>query len=176
MFEQVGRLHAVFVVVGGRAGAVGQGARAGVVAGGGDNDVDPPTACNVTDDGTGQADCTNTLTTVAVNGVTCTGAGSYLIGTAVTVDCTVPIGLTYCSDNDTVAARTFDADPATGDMTVSDPASVTAGPTAGQTAATATDTASVTVNSATEQTITVSLSTHPTTSDAGPGDCTAVDT
>jgi hypothetical protein len=141
-----------------------------VVVPGGDNDVDPPTLCAVTDDGLGSASCTGTIALLPINGVTCAVAGTFLVGTNATFTCTVPIGLTYCSDVTANTVRTFDA-TATGDFRVVLPATLVSGPSAGLAATTATDAATITVTRATAGTAIVELRTHLATSTVNT-DCT----
>lgn len=101
----------------------------------------------------------------------CSGGGDFLVGSTQTVTCTVPAGLTYCSDNDTLTARTFVA----GDMPVvlSGGATISTAQAAGLANDTLADTATVSVTGPIGSSASVTLSTHLSTSDAGPGDCTA---
>ncbi len=112
-------------------------------------------------------------TTQTVNGVTCTGGGTFLAGSNQTVTCTVPAGLTYCSDNDEADPRTF----VVGDMPVvlAGGATIVTPQAAGLAAATSSDTATVTVTGPVGGSASVTLSTHLSSSDNGPADCTATE-
>ncbi|MBE0609785.1 MAG: hypothetical protein IH609_10420, partial [Dehalococcoidia bacterium] len=101
---------------------------------------------------------------LTITGVSGSGPGTVLVGTNATFTLTIPIGLTYCSDVDGVAARTF----ANTDVVVSNGTLVTATPTLNP--STATDTLTVVVTP-TGTPVGVSVRTHLDTS-VVTNDCT----
>ena len=103
-------------------------------------------------------------TTQTVNGVTNSGNTTVIAGGMTVITFTVPIRLTYCSDVDGVTARTFNANPTTGDLVVVPASAVVTGPSATLLNDTLADTATVTVNSANPGSVTATLSTHLATS------------